>query len=123
MSKVKTSRESQSPGRRWKQWKEPEAREALASWRRSGLSAGAFCAREGYSQTRLRYWSERLSEQSARSSSVSFVPVALGDIRRAHLAHQIEIEHAGVVLRVREDLDVAQSARLVAALGAGEPSC
>jgi hypothetical protein len=120
MSKVKTSGESQSPGRRWKQWKEPEAREALASWRRSGLSAGAFCAREGYSQTRLRYWSERLSEQSARSSSVSFVPVALGDIRRAH---QIEIEHAGVVLRVREDLDVAQLARLVAALGAGEPSC
>lgn len=121
MSKVKKSGEAQSSGRRWKQWKEPEAREALASWRRSGLSAGAFCAREGYSETRLRYWSERLGEAGrSRSSWVSFVPVALGDIRRAH---QIEIEHAGVVLRVREDLDVAQLARLVAALAAGERSC
>lgn len=120
MNKVKKSGEAQSSGRRWKQWKEPEARSALASWRRSGLSAGAFCVREGYSETRLRYWSERLGEGRRSRSSVSFVPVTLGDIRRAP---QIEIEHAGVVLRVREDLDVAQLARLVAALAAGEPSC
>jgi hypothetical protein len=120
MSKVTSSRAPLSRGRRWTQWKEPEAREALASWRRSGLSAAAFSAREGYSQTRLRYWSERLGEQSARSSSVSFVPVALSEVRRAQ---QIEIECGGVVLRVREDLAVEHVARLVSALGAAEQTC
>jgi hypothetical protein len=63
---------------------------------------------------------ERLSEPSQSRSSVSFVPVALGDMRRGH---QIEIEHSGVVLRVREDLDVVHVARLVAALAAAEQSC
>ena len=121
MSKVEKGREPESTGRRWRQWKEPEAREALASWRRSGLSAGAFCAREGYSETRLRYWLERLDEPPrSRSSSVSFVPVALSDVRRVQ---QLEIERGGVVIRVREDLDVAHVARLVAALGAAEPPC
>jgi hypothetical protein len=50
---------------------------------------------------------------------VSFVPIALGEMRRAA---QIEIERGGVVLRVREDLDVSHVARLVAALAATEPS-
>lgn len=120
MSKMKKSR-GESSSRRWTQWKEPEARAALASWRRSGLSVAAFCAREGYSHTRLRYWAERLGETSRpRTPSISFVPVTLGDVRRAH---QIEIERAGVVLRVREDVDAALVARLVAALAATEQPC
>lgn len=121
MSKIKKSGKRLAPSRRWKQWKEPEARAALASWRRSGLSAVAFCAREGYSQTRLRYWSERLGEaRQSGPSPVSFVPIALDDIRSSR---QIEIERAGVVVRVREDLDVAQLARLVAALAVAEQPC
>ena len=114
MSKVKRGSEALNSGRRWTQWKEPEAPEVLASWRRSGLSAAAFSARDGHSVSRLRYWSQRLQEESAPAPpSVSFVPLAVGDLRRAG---QLEIEHAGVVLRVREDLDVAHVARLVAAL-------
>jgi hypothetical protein len=121
MSKVKKSGERLVRGRRWKQWREPEARAALASWRRSGLSAAAFCAREGYSQTRLRYWSARLGDApQSGPSPVSFVPIALSDIRSAR---QIEIERAGVVVRVREDLDVAHVARLVAALAVAEQPC
>lgn len=121
MSKIKKSGEAGSSGRRWKQWKELEARAALAAWRRSGLSVSAFCKREGYSDTRLRYWAERLSEASgSQSESVSFVPITLGDVRRAH---QIEIERSGVLLRVREDADAGLVARLVAALAAAEPSC
>jgi hypothetical protein len=121
MSKFKTSRDTQQPGRRWRQWKEPDARKALAAWRRSGLSAGAFSARAGYSETRLRYWSERLrAEPSPRSSPVSFVPVALSNAPREH---HIEIERGGVVLRVREELDVEHVARLVAALAGVEPTC
>lgn len=121
MSKVKKVVDPQASGRRWKQWKEPQARAAFAAWRRSGLSMSAFCAREGYSETRLRYWSERLGEPPrTHSPSVSFVPISVGDIGRAN---QIEIEHAGVVLRVREDLDVAHVARLVAALASAEQQC
>jgi len=93
----------------WKQWKEPDARRALAAWRLSGLSVAAFCAREGYSETRLRYWSTRLEDQQAeRSTTVSFVPVALEKVGRAG---HIEIERNGVVLRLREDLDVEHVAR------------
>jgi hypothetical protein len=107
--------------RRWTQWKEPEAREALAAWARSGLSTAAFCAREGYSYSRLRYWSERLGKRAtAPTPSVSFVPVTLAE--RA-VARHIELEHHGVVVRVREDLDVAHVARLAAALAAREPTC
>ena len=45
--------------------------------------------------------------------------------RRDHLLQVIEpaLERGGVVIRVREDLDVAHVARLVAALGAAEPPC
>jgi hypothetical protein len=121
MGKSKKGRSGPSSGRRWTQWKEPEAREVLASWRRSGLSAAAFCAREGCTTSRLRYWSERLPDAPRASSpSVSFLPIALGEMRRAG---QLEIERGGVVLRVREDLDVTHVARLVAALAASEPSC
>ena len=121
MSKVTKSHDSDGRVRGWKQWKEPEARRALMEWRRSGLSAAAFCAREGYSETRLRYWSARLAAPQAEPlPTVSFVPVALGATQRARY---IEIERGGVVLRVREDLDVEQVARLVTALGAAGQTC
>jgi hypothetical protein len=121
MNKVKKVREPRSAGRRWKQWKESEAREAVASWRRSGLSAAEFCARAGHSATRLRYWLQRLDEPpQLGSTSVSFVPMAVHDVGPAR---QMEIERGGVVLRVREDLDVAYVARLVAALAVTEQPC
>jgi hypothetical protein len=51
---------------------------------------------------------------------MSFVPITVGDVRGARA---LEIEHAGVVIRVREDLDVAHVARLVAALASVKSSC
>jgi hypothetical protein len=121
MSKLSRGRKREPSGARWKQWKEPEARAALAAWRRSGLSVAAFCAREGYSDTRLRYWVDRLEQPSPTSvPPVSFVPITLSDVRGAR---QLEIERGGVVLRVREDADASLVARLVAALAAVEPSC
>ena len=121
MTNKKTKRGQQLTVRRWTQWKEPEAREALAAWSRSGLSEGAFCAREGYSSSRLRYWSERLGKRPAAATpSVSFVPVTLAG---SAVVRHIELERDGVVVRVREDLDVAHVARLAAALAAREPTC
>ncbi len=121
MSKSKKPQGVGSRVRGWTQWKEPEARDALESWRRSGMSASAFCAREGFSVARLRYWSERLPEAAAaKLAPMSFVPIAVGDVCGART---LEIEHAGVVIRVREELDVAHVARLVAALAAVERPC
>lgn len=51
---------------------------------------------------------------------MTFVPVSLGQARPAG---HIEIERNGVVLRVREDLDVAHVARLFAALAAPAQTC
>lgn len=121
MSKFTNGQKPHGQVGRWKRWKEPDARRALAELRRSGLSAAEFCAREGYSVTRLRYWTERLDVQGdERLPTVSFVPLTLGDTTDAR---HIEIERGGVVLRVREDLDVEHVARLVAALGAGRQIC
>jgi hypothetical protein len=123
MSKFKKSREPQSSGRRWTQWKEPDAHKAISEWRGSGLSAAAFCAREGYTETRLRYWLERLGKRLDRRvdpSTVTFVPVALA---AGPEVRHIEIECGGVVLRVREDLDVEHVARLVTALATREQTC
>jgi hypothetical protein len=118
MTRAKKSRASKRSGRGRTQWKESEAREALAQWRRSGLSASAFATRHGYSETRLWYWSKRLGADCAEPE-VSFVPVRL----EARASRQVEIEHGGVVLRVREDLGAEQIARLVTALAAARQGC
>jgi hypothetical protein len=49
---------------------------------------------------------------------------AINELSRQHAAmHQIEIECAGIRLRVREELDVAHVARLVAALAGVGRAC
>lgn len=122
MKKINKVQQGRTAGRSWTQWKEPEARAALASWRQSGLSAAKFCAREGYSVKRLQYWQRRLGEvATSGAESMSFVPMELSGLRRE--MSQIEIERGGVVVRVREDLDVSHVARLVAALAAAERPC
>jgi len=78
-----------------------------------GIDRGVL-SREGYSEARLWYWRKRLGAQPAEESPmVSFVRVPLEGAQRDG---QIEIECSGVVLRVREGLDVEHVARLVAAL-------
>lgn len=100
--------------RRWRQWKEPEARAVLADWARSGLSAAAFAKSRGLSVQRVWYWSKRLGARpSEQAATVSFVPVSLSTPPSAGM---LEIERFGVVIRMREDLDARRVAQLVAAL-------
>ena len=107
-----------TPARRhWHQWTETEATAVLDDFATAGLTPAKFCARRGISRGRLAYWRERLSTCST-ASTPAFVAVTLPISRRPD-AH-IEIERGGVVLRVREDIDVEHLARLVAAL-AGAP--
>lgn len=60
-------------------------REALRRWRRSGLSAAAFCRREGMVPQTLSYWKRVLGPAKAvvrrrrAARPVGFVPVRLVD--------------------------------------------
>lgn len=46
----------------WKQWKPEQARQALESWRASGLSLAAYARRRGVTTQRLHWWRTRLGE-------------------------------------------------------------
>jgi hypothetical protein len=104
--------------RGWQQWSEDEARAALAELSRSGLSEAAFARRGGYSTQRLRYWKARLSAPGSTrtTTAMSFVAVPLPTPRTSSMARHIEIDCDGIVLRVREEADVEQVARLTVAL-------
>ena len=93
----------------WRRWGADEAREALAELAAGGESAVSFARRRGISTQRLAYWKKRLGI----AAEPKFVAVALPT---ATSAAWIEIAAAGVVVRVREDLDIDHVARLVEAI-------
>lgn len=112
---ARRSRTTEGRGR-WTQWGEAEAPVALGELAASGESAVQFARRAGFSSQRLRYWKKRLGTVSA-----PFVAVRLPSSSRAR--ETIEIRVDGVAVHVREDLDVAHVARLVAALGKRPGGC
>jgi hypothetical protein len=93
----------------WQQWREAEARDVLEELAASGESMAAFARRRGVSTRRLAYWRKRLLTGAA----TEFVAVALPETSGAF----IEIAAAGVVVRVREELDVKRVAELAVAIG------
>lgn len=103
-----------TPKRRWKQWTETEARAALDEWRASGLSAHAFARQRGVSSKRLAYWRRPLTTEP-----IAFVPV----VAPSRVEARIEIERAGVVVRVREAIAPELLATIVGALARVEASC
>ena len=48
-------------------WKAEEARGALNAWKKSGQPLAAYARRLGVSDTRLRWWRDRLGEWNATS--------------------------------------------------------
>lgn len=108
-------------GRHWRQWTEAEVRAALRDFARSGMSAAAFALGRGISSQRLAYWKKRLAEPER----VSFVAVSLPAAMSTPTldAARIEIAWEGVVVRVREGIDVAHLARIAFALAAGKRGC
>lgn len=104
-----------SPKRRWKQWSEAEARAALSEWKKSGASASEFARHKSVSVKRLHYWKKRL----AQTDGVAFVPV----VAPARHDARIEIERAGIVVRVREGLGDEHLTRILAALAGLAAPC
>jgi transposase-like protein len=91
--------------RRWRQWSEQEARDALAELSESGESISQFAHRRGVSAQRIYYWKKRITH----TAPPAFVAVPLTTTSAA----QIEIVAEGVTVRVREDLDPARLADIL----------
>jgi hypothetical protein len=49
-------------------WLEADARQALETWERSGLSMSAFMRQHGMSADRLRWWRKRLKAREANAT-------------------------------------------------------
>ena len=90
--------------RRWRQWSEQEARDALSELARSGEGIARFARRRGISEQRLHYWRKRLGQTNAPA----FVAVPL-----AASIPQVEIATEAVTVRVREGLDLEHLADLI----------
>ncbi|MGH8311397.1 MAG: IS66 family insertion sequence element accessory protein TnpA, partial [Steroidobacteraceae bacterium] len=91
-----------------RQWTKEHARETLAELEASGETVASFADRKSVSPQRIAYWKKRLSEPAA----TDFVAVTLPTRSPGWL----ELDAGGVTVRVRDDLDVEQVARLVEAL-------
>ncbi len=105
-----------TPARRhWHPWTETEATAVPEAFATAGLNTADFFAQRGFLTGCLKYWRQGLAA-SPTTVTPAFVAVTLPISRRPD-AH---IERGGLVLRVREDIDVEHLARLVDAL-AGAP--
>lgn len=70
-----------------KRWTEREGRQALAAWKESGLSGGAFARRHGLNPQRLFWWRKQLGDWTAaeakkkRTISTSIVSLIPAEVR------------------------------------------
>jgi hypothetical protein len=67
----KRSAEAKEGRRKWKWWRESEARKQVEGWRASGESLSAFARKHGYSSSRLKWWLKRMGEWSSPTRSRS----------------------------------------------------
>ena len=98
--------------RGWQQWTEREGRAALDELARSGVSLSRFAKTTGVSTTRLAYWKGRLGPVT----EPAFVQVELPRRDSVSTGRHFEVVAGRVVVRVREDIDLDQLARIVEAL-------
>jgi transposase-like protein len=90
--------------RRWRQWGEQEARDALSELARSGEGVARFARRKGISEQRLYYWRKRIGQTHAPAFVAVPLPASIP---------QVEIATEAVTVRVREDLDLEHLAALI----------
>jgi hypothetical protein len=88
----------------------------MEQWQASGKSAAAFAAEQGFSATRLAYWTKQIAAVAPKGPRFVAVPIAARIPTRPRNACGVEIEVDGLTLRVGDDVDVRYVARLVAAL-------
>jgi hypothetical protein len=111
MSKSESGRK-----RRGKRWSLAQARQVMDQWQASGKSAVAFAAEQGFSATRLSYWTKQIEAVAPKAPTFVAVPITTGNPTTSRGARWVEIEVNGLTVRVGDDVDVGYVARLVAAL-------
>jgi len=98
-------------------WTADEAREALASASRSGLSLAAFARRHGLSDRQLYWWHMRLrTHPDVAAGRLSFVPVVQARAPVAAASSGVEFTVGAAVVRVERDFCEQTLARTVAVL-------
>jgi hypothetical protein len=93
----------------------------VARWKRSGLTANAFAAREGVAAGTLLGWSSRLNRDIRAehgSSAVQAIEIVVPEVT-ASSSRGLEIAVGDVVVRCEVGVDVAYVAALVRALAGG----
>jgi len=98
--------------RGWRQWREEDARAALAELAASGESLAKFSRERGISVRRLVYWRKRLDD----GRRPEFVAVRMPPADSSGSKPRIEIDFDGLTIRVPEDLDAEVVAHIAAAL-------
>jgi transposase-like protein len=107
---------------RWQRWSEQEGRAALDEFERSGQSAEEFAQKIGVSPQRLTYWKKRFAGK--RTAAFVAVPLPVASRSSAVGASSwIEMDVDGIVLRVREDLEVEHLARIIHAVARRVRGC
>ena len=98
-------------------WKADEARDALSAWRKSGQPLAVYARRLGVSDTRLRWWRNRLGEWSgaAEPTEARLVPAVVTNMA-ATAAVMVHMP-GGVTLEVADA--AAVPAEWVAAVARG----
>jgi hypothetical protein len=88
--------------RGWRQWTREEARTALTRWKKSGLPLATFARQLGVSNTRLRWWRERLGEWTspAALSDTRLVPVVVSGSAAGGAATAVVHVGGGVSIEV-----------------------
>lgn len=102
--------------RRSKSW----WRETVARWKRSGLSAKEFAAREGVSARTLSWWSSAMRRGTRAERGMpetAMTPIEIALPTRAATQHA-EIAVAGAVVRVEIGADLDYVCELVRRLAA-----
>jgi len=92
----------------------------VARWKRSGLSAPAFAAREGVGERTLRWWSSALRRDTrAERGSAEPIAIELGASAPsiASASTMLEIAIGAALVRLEVGTDVAYVAALVRELG------
>jgi hypothetical protein len=110
------SKSERDQKRRGKRWSPAQARQVVEQWQASGKSAVAFAAEQGFSATRLAYWTKQIETVVPEGPRFVTVPIAAKMPTTSRGARGVEIEVDGLMLRVGDDVDVRYVARLVAAL-------
>lgn len=100
--------------------KEQQWRRRIRSWRTSGLSVRAFCARHGLAQPSFYAWRRELQRRDAEEPAFVPVRVVLDD-GSARTSSVDVVLRGGRTLRVGPGFDAATLRQVVAVLEEGPP--